>query len=101
MQRDAGSDLINWLFKAYRASRGQSAGQLPPPGSGGYAREPFLDSHPWQMVEPSPDLPQPLPFYADQARTLLKIPAQELESSTRSRPQKEKAVQPPIFFPFD
>jgi hypothetical protein len=101
MQRHAGSDLIDWLFKAYRASRGQSAGQFPSPGSGGRAREPFLDPRPWQVVEPSPDLPQPLPFYADQAETLLKLQPQELESSTRSRPQKEKVVQPPIFFPFD
>jgi hypothetical protein len=101
MQRDAGSDLIDWLFKAYPASRGQSAGQVPPPASGGLAWEPFLDSRPWQLVEPLPDLPQPLPFYADHAGTLLKMRPQELESSTRSKPPKEKIVQPPIFFPFD
>lgn len=82
-QHRAEADLIDRLLKAYRAHSEGSAGQLPWPGAHERAPAPFQDSRSWQAVEP----PQGLPFYADEAETLLRI-----------RPE---AVQPPIFFPFD
>lgn len=100
VQHRTESDLTDWLFKAYRALREGRAKQPPWPDQGRGAPDPFLDTRPWQAIEPLPSL-QPMPFYADQLETLLKIPLKDLKSPTRSGLPEEKAVQPPIFFPFD
>jgi hypothetical protein len=94
-----GSDLIDWLLGAYHAQRGRSKGRLPSSGAGAATPEPFIDARPWRPVEPLPDLMQPLPFDQNQAERLKRIRPEEL--LIRSGPPKVRAVQPPIFFPFD
>lgn len=101
VQHGIETDLIDWLFKAYRAHREGGAKQPPWPDQGRGAPDPFLNSRPWRVIEPPPGVQQPMPFYADQLETLLKIPLKDLKSPTRGGPLEEKAVQPPIFFPLD
>jgi hypothetical protein len=103
MQRRADSDLIDWLFKTYRADREESARQLPWSAGAGRRTPGWVpDARPWRPMEPPPDLlQQHLPFFEDQAESLRRIRPKQLESLTRSEPQTERAVQPPIFFPFE
>jgi len=99
--RDEGpseSELFDWLFRPRRVGRSPGAMPLPStPGIDGLAPDLF-DRRPWRDVQADPPAVQPLPFGASQLDALLRL-RPELLRSTENTPSR--AIQPPIFFPFD
>jgi len=92
------SELFDWLLRPRRVGRSPGAMPLPStPGIDGLAPDLF-DRRPWRDVQADPPAVQPLPFGASQLDALLRL-RPELLRSTENTPSR--AIQPPIFFPFD
>lgn len=97
----SGSNFLDWLLGPYRAEAGR--GRKPRSTAPGLD-EPlpdFVDRRPWQFVQPDGDLMQTQPFDSRQLDALLRLRPEELMTLTKGTSSNGRAVQPPIFFPFD
>jgi hypothetical protein len=99
-QASAASDLLDLLFGRRRADPDWSARRLPPAADiDGPVRD-LVDRHEWEPIEPKLGL-KPLPFDSRQLDMLRQLRPDELLRLTGDKSSPGRAVQPPIFFPFD
>lgn len=100
VQASAASDLLDLLFGRRRADPDWSARRLPPAADiDGPVRD-LVDRHEWEPIEPKLGL-KPLPFDSRQLDMLRRLRPDELLRLTGDKSSPGRAVQPPIFFPFD
>ncbi len=96
-----GSELLDWLPGAHRAGPGPNRKLGPTLPS---LDEPLLDlvdRGPWRFIQPDRDVMRYLPFDSRQLEALRQLRPQEVMTLTKGPPSNGRAIQPPIFFPFD
>ena len=96
-----GSGLLDWLLEARRAGSGRNRKLEPTPPGLDEPLPDFVDRGPWRFVQPDGDMMRYLPFDSRQLEALRQLRPQELITLTKGPPSNGRAIQPPIFFPFD